>query len=80
MRLRASQRIALLLATLVALSCAGNEHSLFEDVGPADEVYAEGMRALEGRRILGIYPWINYDEAIDTWLGFKKYRCVLKLD
>ena len=67
MTLRALKRIGIVLLALWAAACASDKHSLFDDVGPADEVYAEGMRTLEGRRILGVYPWVNYDAAIELF-------------
>ena len=67
MTLRSLKRIGIVLLALWAAACASDKHSLFDDVGPADEVYAEGMRTLEGRRILGVYPWVNYDAAIELF-------------
>ena len=34
---------------------------------PPDELYAEGERLLEGRRILGVYQWVQYEKAIETF-------------
>ena len=55
------------LVAAALIACSSTKTSLFEDVGPADEVYAEGMKTLEGRRVLGIYPWVNYNEAIELF-------------
>ena len=51
----------------VGFACANNRTSIFEDVGPADELYAEGMKTLEGRRIMGVYRWVNYSESIELF-------------
>lgn len=40
---------------------------MFEDVAPPDELYAEGIQALKGRRILWIFPKVDYDGAIETF-------------
>jgi outer membrane protein assembly factor BamD len=53
--------VALLLA-----SCASDTVS-FEDVAPADELYAEGVETLEGWKILWVYPMVNYTKAIETF-------------
>lgn len=39
----------------------------FEEIKPADELYAEGLRILEGRRILWMFTLISYDSAIETF-------------
>lgn len=36
-------------------------------MAPADELYAEGEAILEGRKLVGVIPWTNYDEAIETF-------------
>jgi outer membrane protein assembly factor BamD len=52
------------LVGLLALqpSCSTSSPG-FEDVAPAKELYAEGLALMEGRRILGIYTWVNYNRA-----------------
>ncbi|MBW2419109.1 MAG: outer membrane protein assembly factor BamD [Deltaproteobacteria bacterium] len=48
--------------------CGSDDDVLvFEDVPPADELYAEGEQILKGRRILKVYTAINYDKAIETF-------------
>ena len=49
--------------------CKGGDSydPVFEDVPPADELYAEGERILKGRRILKVYTAIDYDKAIETF-------------
>lgn len=56
------------LATVLALATACVSRTpTFEDVGTAHELYVEGLKTLEGRWILGIVPYTNYDEAIETF-------------
>jgi outer membrane protein assembly factor BamD len=57
---------ALLLGT-TGLSGCSKDAPEFEDVPPADELYAEGLRRLEGRNILGVYNYVNYGKAISTF-------------
>jgi outer membrane protein assembly factor BamD len=57
---------SLLTAALGLASCASDEPD-FEDVLPADELYAEGLEILEGWRLLWVYPIINYTKAIETF-------------
>jgi outer membrane protein assembly factor BamD len=51
---------------LVAPGCA-KPPPAFEEVPPADQLYAEGLETLEGRRILGLYRHVNYTTAIETF-------------
>jgi len=39
----------------------------FEDVAPADELYQEGLTILEGYRILGVIPRVDYTAAIEVF-------------
>jgi outer membrane protein assembly factor BamD len=39
----------------------------FESPAPAEELYAEGIEKLEGRKILGVLPWVNHGDAIETF-------------
>ncbi len=57
--------LAIGIATL-ALGC-GEKTPTFEDVKPADELYADGLATLEGRRILWMFTLVNYDKAIETF-------------
>ena len=60
--------VALLSLVLLALVPSGcNKKPEFEDVPPADELYAKGLSQLEGRNILGLYRWVNYGKAIETF-------------
>ncbi|MDH3211381.1 MAG: outer membrane protein assembly factor BamD [Myxococcales bacterium] len=51
---------------LVAPGCA-KPPPAFEEVPPADQLYAEGLETLEGRRILGLYRYVSYTAAIETF-------------
>jgi outer membrane protein assembly factor BamD len=51
---------------LLVSSCASDTTS-FEDVPPADELYAEGLQILEGWKILWVYRVVNYNKAIETF-------------
>ena len=55
-----------LLAAALASGCAGDSVT-FEDVPPADELYAEGLELLEGRLLLGLFRIIDYDAAIERF-------------
>ena len=39
----------------------------FEEIKPADELYAEGLEILRGRRILWMFTLISYDKAIEIF-------------
>jgi len=60
---------ALVLATLLAIGCRSTpeEQIAFEEVAPADELYAEGLEILEGTPILGVYTYVNYSKAIEAF-------------
>ena len=70
-RSRASARPWAALATLVfsasCLAACTTYTPDFEDVAPADELYAEGLEILDGWRLLGIFPIVNYTRAIETF-------------
>jgi outer membrane protein assembly factor BamD len=68
-------RIALALVTglglglavsLGPLGCAKTTPT-FEDVPPADELYAKGLEILEGRQILYFIHYVDYDGAIEKF-------------
>jgi outer membrane protein assembly factor BamD len=54
------------LALLVAAGCASPPPD-FEEAPPAEELYAQGMKILEGSRLLGVIPRVDYDEGIETF-------------
>ncbi|MAI79791.1 MAG: hypothetical protein CL917_12670 [Deltaproteobacteria bacterium] len=58
--------LGLSLVLLLTAGCS-KDVMLFEDVPPANELYEKGVRQLNGRRILGIYTWVNYNKAIETF-------------
>ena len=64
-----SQRAILagLAAIPLLFACASDDEPSFEDVPPVEELFAEGLRILEGRNILGVYTYINYGKAIETF-------------
>jgi outer membrane protein assembly factor BamD len=65
--LAASPRVlaGLLVLGLLAAGCSNKPD--FEDVPPPEELYAKGQQLLEGRKILGVYNWVQYDKAIETF-------------
>ena len=52
-----------LMALLGLLASCSTSSPTFEDVLPAKDLYAEGVSRMEGRRILGLYTWVNYNRA-----------------
>ena len=64
-RMRGLPAFALVAALLLA-SCTSDTPS-FEDVAPAEDLYAEGLEILEGRNILWVYRWVSYTKAIETF-------------
>jgi outer membrane protein assembly factor BamD len=58
--------IGVLLVVQLLLGCASSNPT-FEDVPPADELYAQGLETLEGRRILFLFTYIDYDSAIESF-------------
>lgn len=56
----------LALALSVLVSCA-DKVPTFEEVKPADELYAEGLETLEGRQFFGLFTYVNYDQAIEAF-------------
>src|SRR5262245_17550050 len=60
-------RIAVaLLALCAGLSCKTDE-KLFEEVAPAEQLWAEGSEILKGRSILGVYTYVDYEGAIEKF-------------
>lgn len=59
-----------LLATLALLGTVAackTETPSFEDVPPADELYAQGLEILQGWKLLWVYRVVNYTKAIETF-------------
>jgi outer membrane protein assembly factor BamD len=59
--------IALGLSLALAIACSSDKVPTFEEIKPADELYAEGLKILEGRRILWMFTLISYDDAIESF-------------
>ena len=57
--------IAVLLTGLAGLAGCASDTPDFEDVAPADELYAEGLEILEGWRLLWLFPFVNHTKAIE---------------
>ena len=55
------------IATLILVAGCAKPPPEFEDVPPAVELHEEGRKILEGTRFLGLWPYVDYDEAIDTF-------------
>lgn len=53
-------------ATLAA-GCRSTPEPTFEEVAPAEELFAEGREILEGRVWFGVYRHVDYTEAIETF-------------
>ena len=58
--------VPLLVAALLAGGCK-NKAPLFEEVPPADEIYAMGEKELEGHKILYVYHRVDYARAIELF-------------
>jgi outer membrane protein assembly factor BamD len=59
-------RLAVLVLLLLVAGCTKPPPS-FEDIPPADELYAEGIDKLEHGKFLWVIPRANYGEAIETF-------------
>jgi outer membrane protein assembly factor BamD len=57
--------VAFLTGSALALACASSPPA-FEEVPPADELYAEGLEILEGTDLL-VYTWVDYSDAIEVF-------------
>jgi outer membrane protein assembly factor BamD len=57
--------LAIVLLAL-ALGCAKPPPE-FEDVAPAEDLYAEGQKILEGKRYFGLIPHTDYRSAIEAF-------------
>jgi outer membrane protein assembly factor BamD len=55
-----------LCAALCALACK-SKAPLFEEVPPADELYAMGEKELQGKTILLVYHRVDYSRAIEIF-------------
>jgi outer membrane protein assembly factor BamD len=55
------------IAALILVAGCTKPPPEFEDVPPADELHEEGRKILEGTRFLGLWPYVDYEKAIDTF-------------
>ncbi len=63
-----ARALASVLVAGLVLACQTTlDEPLFEDVLPADELYAQGERQLEGTMLLGVYRFVDYTAAIETF-------------
>jgi outer membrane protein assembly factor BamD len=62
LRRTAQAGLSLLPALVLMANCSTGSLG-FEDVAPADELYAQGLERMKGRRILGLYTWINHNSV-----------------
>lgn len=59
--------IALLCAAIALQAGCASKTVSFEDVPPAEELYAQGLETLEGRNVLWLFKLIDYDNAIEQF-------------
>jgi outer membrane protein assembly factor BamD len=64
--LRSSSPLLFGFALGLALACA-KPPPTFEEIPPAEELFAEGQKTLAGERWLGIIPHTDYAKAIETF-------------
>jgi len=53
--------------TLFGSGCETTPEADFEDVRPADELYAEGQKVVAGTSILGLYTYVDSEHAIEIF-------------
>ena len=63
----ASAPAASLGLLLALLACETPTEPEWSAVAPADELYAEGLNALQGQSILGVYQYVDYETVIETF-------------
>ncbi len=54
------------LGLLLGAACS-KPPPTFEEVPPADELYAEGEQQVKERRVFGFIPFVNVEDAIETF-------------
>ncbi len=57
----------LLGVALLSAGCQSTPEAEFEDVRPADELYAEGLEIVKGTSILGVYTYVDSDRGIEVF-------------
>ncbi|MFP6656206.1 MAG: outer membrane protein assembly factor BamD [Myxococcota bacterium] len=65
-RRRPARLFSLACVLAVVGSCAEKVPS-FEEIKSADQLYAEGLDTLEGRQFFGLFNFVNYNQAIETF-------------
>jgi outer membrane protein assembly factor BamD len=60
-------RIAVAALALCAGAGCKSDDALFEEVPPAEQLWAEGNETLEGTSFLGVYTYVDYEEAIEKF-------------
>jgi outer membrane protein assembly factor BamD len=58
--------VAVLLFACAASGCTTTK-PVTEEVPPAEELYSEGVHKLEGVSILGVFTYVNYEDAIQIF-------------
>lgn len=56
-----------LVLLLAFLACETTPEPEWRAVAPADELYAQGLAALQGESILGLYQYVDYEAVIETF-------------
>ncbi len=59
--------IAVLGVCLLSGGGCAKKAPIFAEVPPADELYGQGLKTLEGGRILGVVPVVDYSGAIESF-------------
>jgi outer membrane protein assembly factor BamD len=59
--------IAAAIFGLIAATGCKSTPPTFEEVPPAEELHAQGLAELKGKKILGFFPWVNHGQAIETF-------------
>jgi len=65
--LRSRLAVLVLCQALCVFAACKSAPPSFEEIPPAEDLYAEGQKILEGERWLGIIPHTNYAKAIETF-------------
>ncbi len=65
-RRMAAVSIPLLVCGLLIFGCA-KPPPAFEDVPPAEDLYTEALEIMEGRRWVGLLPFVDYTVAIESF-------------
>jgi outer membrane protein assembly factor BamD len=60
-------RIAVAALALCAGAGCQTDEALFEEVPPAEQLWAEGNELLDGTTFLGVYTYVDYEEAIEKF-------------